>query len=182
MRVVRSDSAKLQDLIDTLSQTEMLSFRMRQEAAVEARKQVRRGFAENRDPYGAPWAPLKIRSGSPLNDTGRLAEFMVTLTPSGFILTSGTDYAATHQYGAVIEPKKGGLASRAWRSIKSALGFRVGTKYLTFSVDGQWFRLKRAVIPKRQMVPEGTWGDIWTEAFTQRFEAIVSEWAGQKGA
>ena len=162
MRVIRSDSAKLQGLINTLSQTDALSLRMRQEAAVEARKQVRRGFAEGRDPYGRPWAALKIRSGAPLRDTGKLAEYTVALTPNGFTLTSGTDYAATHQYGAVIVP--------------------VRAKWLTFSVDGQWFRLKKAVIPKRQMVPEGTWGDIWTEAFTQRFETIVSDWAGQRAA
>jgi hypothetical protein len=161
VKVRRSASPKLQRLISTLSRTDEVFLRMRQEGAIEARAQVRRSFAEGRDPYGNAWAPLKLRSGGPLRDGGDLAEFDVRLTPTGFVLTSGPHPAPqTHQYGALILPKKPG----GW---------------LTFRVDDQWFRLRQAVIPKRQMVPEKTWGDIWERAFEERFNRIVTEWMAE---
>lgn len=137
--------------------------RMRQEGAIEARKQVRRSFAEGRDPYGRDWAPLALRSGGPLRLTGELAEFTVHLTERGWVLTSGAHPAPqTHQYGATITPKNG--------------------KWLTFQVDGRWFRLAKAVIPRRQMVPEGSWGAIWEEAFSERFGHVMDEWYGRAAA
>lgn len=33
---------------------------------------VQLGFVAGRDPYGRPWAPLKVRRGQPLRDTNRL--------------------------------------------------------------------------------------------------------------
>jgi phage gpG-like protein len=153
---MRGPTGRLAKLVDHLSTTEELFLRLRQEGAIEARKQVRQGFARGVDPYGNPWAPLKLRAGGPLRDTGRLSEFTVRLTSTGFVLTAGADYAAPHQYGAVILPKNG--------------------KWLTFQSGGRWYRLKKAVIPKRQMVPEGSWGE-WENAFAERFETIVSEWA-----
>lgn len=161
VKVRKSSSAELQRLISTLSQTDALYLRLRQEGAIEARAQVRRSFAEGRDPYGRGWAPLKLRSGGPLRDTGQLAEFDVRLTPRGFVLTSGPHPAPqTHQYGATITPKVPG----GW---------------LTFSVDGTFFRVRSVTIPRRQMVPEKTWGPIWERAFEQRFRRILEEWVAE---
>ena len=124
VRVRRSDSPKLERLISTLSQTDETFLRLKQEGAIEARKQVRRSFADGRDPYGKTWAPLKLRSGGPLRDTGNLAEFDVRLTTKGFVLVSGDHPAPqVHQYGATIRAKN----SSGW---------------LTFSVDGQWYRAR----------------------------------------
>jgi phage gpG-like protein len=131
-----------------------LSTRLQQEGAIEARRQVRRSFAESRDPYGKPWAPLKLRAGAPLRDEGNLAEYTVALSGGGFVLTAGAPYAATHQYGATIK----------------------GNPWLTFSVGGAWYRMKQVTIPKRQMVPEGTWGPIWEQAFSERFSSVVRDW------
>lgn len=153
---MRGPTGRLGKLVDQLATTEELFLRLRQEGAVEARKQVRRGFAEGRDPYGNPWAPLKLRQGVPLNDTGRLAEFSVRVTETGFVLTTGPHPAPqVHQYGATIK----------------------GNPWLTFQAGGSWYRVKSVTIPRRQMVPEGTWGDIWEDAFAERFEQIVGEWA-----
>lgn len=135
-----------------------LKLRLLQEGAIEARRQVRRSFAEGRDPYGRAWAPLKLRSGGPLRDTGDLAEYTIKSGKDSFVLTAGAPYAATHQHGAVITPKK--------------------AKMLSFQVDGTWYFAKRVVIPKRQMVPEGTWGHIWTDAFAERFDKTIREWFG----
>jgi hypothetical protein len=65
-----------------------------------------------------------------------------------------------HQYGAVITPRD----PNGW---------------LTFAVEGQWYRLKRAVIPQRQMVPEKTWGAIWEQAFEERFDRVIREWIAE---
>ena len=73
---------------------------------------VAKNFQQGRGPGGESWAPLKWRSGKPLYDKGLL---MASVTGSGqggvlridettLIVGTNLDYAATHQYGAVITP------------------------------------------------------------------------------
>jgi phage gpG-like protein len=59
------------------------------------------------DPWGSPWAALKIRKGQPLRDTG-LLQRSITYKPDQTGVTIGTNQmprAAVHQFGAVIKPK-----------------------------------------------------------------------------
>lgn len=76
-------------------------------------------FAFSRSPEGTPWSPLKHnrpRGGSkPLLDTGvlraslvgRAAGHIERVTPTSLEWGTNVLYAYTHQYGAVITPKKG---------------------------------------------------------------------------
>jgi phage gpG-like protein len=70
---------------------------------------IRLCFKLGLDPWANPWARLKIRKGQPLRDTGRLNRSIVS-NPDKDGVTIGTNvqFAAVHQYGATIHPKKQG--------------------------------------------------------------------------
>lgn len=124
-----------------------------------AMKLVADEFRQSRDPYGAPWAPLVLRRGQPLRDTGRMqASVNYQPTSTGFRLIIPVVYASTHQRGATIVPR----AARALR----------------FKAAGRFFTLRVARIPRRQIVPEqatGGLGPIWTAAFNREAERLLSE-------
>jgi phage virion morphogenesis protein len=69
---------------------------------------IRLGFRMGRSPWGVPWAPLKLRAGQPLRDTGRLQRSITHQVQADSVLV-GTNvrYARTHQHGAKIKPVKG---------------------------------------------------------------------------
>lgn len=103
------------------------------------------GFRNSVDPYGAPWRPLKWRSGQPLRDTGRLARsFTYRTRPRELEIGTnlrvewkGAKYslAAIHQFGAIVTPKYAKvLRFRAYRG-------------------GPWIAAKKTVIPPRPMLP-----------------------------
>jgi phage gpG-like protein len=101
---------------------------------------IRLCFKLGIDPWGSPWAALKIRRGQPLRDTGRLLA-SITSKPDATGVTIGTNlrnkgvsYPAVHQFGAVIEPKN------AKRLVFPGLG-----KQLIFA--------KRVTIPARPFLP-----------------------------
>ena len=64
-------------------------------------------FRRQHDPEGNPWAPLKLRAGRILSDTGRLRNSLSYKTGDDEVEV-GTNvlYAKTHQFGATIKPKK----------------------------------------------------------------------------
>lgn len=73
---------------------------------------VQLGFRSAQSPWGQKWAPLKLRSGQPLRDTGanlygRLT-YQIGQDEGGFHVDVGTNfkYAPVHQFGAVIKPVK----------------------------------------------------------------------------
>lgn len=74
---------------------------------------VRLCFKLGIDPWGSPWAKLKIRRGQPLRDTGRLQRSIVARADAegvtvgtGLRAESGASYPAVHQFGATIGPAK----------------------------------------------------------------------------
>ena len=70
---------------------------------------IRLCFKLGIDPWASPWAKLKIRRGQPLRDTGRLNRSIVANPDSqGVTIGTNVQFAAVHQYGATIEPKKPG--------------------------------------------------------------------------
>lgn len=70
---------------------------------------VQLGFKNGVSPYGQQWAPLKIRQGQPLRDTGRLrASIGQSADRTGVTVGTNVSYAAVHQFGATIRPKKPG--------------------------------------------------------------------------
>lgn len=69
---------------------------------------IRLCFRLGVDPWGTPWARLKLRQGQPLVDSGRLRRSIVS-KPDGSGVTIGTNlvYARLHQFGGEVKPKKG---------------------------------------------------------------------------
>ena len=75
--------------------------------AEEARRQVVLGFEQERDPYGNPWEPLKVREGRILQDTGRMRNaFTFSPTADGFVIRNPTAYVAFHEDGTSRIPQR----------------------------------------------------------------------------
>lgn len=65
-------------------------------------------FRQGISPTGEKWAPLKIRKGQPLRDTGRLQNsIQFRSNDEEVVIGTNVKYAPTHQFGAVIRPKNG---------------------------------------------------------------------------
>lgn len=122
-----------------------------------AMKQLNDEFLQSRDPYGQTWAPLKLRRGKPLLDTGRLrASARLTQRSLGFEIALTANYARTHQEGAVIVPRRARMLSWKVR----------GSKRRYFA--------KRVVIPRRQMIPDPPDSSpIWNKAMEEAGNAVI---------
>jgi len=116
-------------------------------------------FRSGHSPYGDKWATVKLRVSAngaaqkPLLDTGimRGAVTPRNYTDSGFHVVVGRKYASTHQFGAVIVPKRA-----------KALRFRGVTYHQTTSKSGKtsvrrkygnWIFARRVEIPARPYAP-----------------------------
>lgn len=123
-----------------------------------ALKLVVEGFENESDPYEKPWEKPKGREGQALSDTGRLRNsWRVASTPKVVRLKNATVYAAIHQFGGVIEPRR--------------------AKALRFKIGGRWITAKRVRIPSRKMVPverQGL-GRKWEKAFRDECAAFFKE-------
>lgn len=111
---------------------------------------IRLGFRAGRSPYGQAWAPLKLRAGQPLRDTGALQR-SITMSATGNEVVIGTNRvgARVHQFGATIVP--------------------VRAKVLAFPGPGGMIFAKRVVVPARPFMPINPAGDMalppsWAEA------------------
>lgn len=97
---------------------------------------VRLCFKLGIDPWGNPWAALKIRKGQPLRDTGLLNRSIVA-NPDASGVTIGTNQqprAEVHQFGKTILPKNG--------------------KHLVFpGPNGRMIFAKKVTIPQRSFFP-----------------------------
>lgn len=170
--MLRGDWAELERLVGAAR--ELGSQRLRaalaragMEGAVEA---LAEGFATQTDPYGRSWEPsirARLEGGQTLSDTGLLRRsFRHRSDHRGFWLWVGgppTVYAGTHQYGAVIRPR------RARYLRVPVLGRGRGPRARPVA----WRFVQQVVIPRRQMVPEGSWGERWWDSVRRSAEAVV---------
>lgn len=129
---------------------------------------IRQGFAEETDPYGKPWAPLVLRSGRALSDTGGLRSswHRTQLSAGGFSVASSKTYAAYHQNGTGIYGPRG---KRIRPVTKKALAFKVGGKRHIFaSVAGA---------PIRRMIPTTSGGlpSRWRESYVEIVNEVLTE-------
>lgn len=131
--------------------------RVSKQVAIEAQALVTDSFARGVSPDGVAWAPLKVRAGQPLRDTGRL---LASLTPqdtgSGFVISTDVVYAALHQQGGTIRTKR----KRALYSAKAGRFFGVSV-----------------TIPARPFLPTGdtlpaSWVGPLTETIDEALEAF----------
>lgn len=106
---IRGPTVQLKGIARKLAETSKLvtSGDMSRVLAETARDLVDEGFAESKAPDGTPWAPLSMRDGQPLRDTRRLqSSFTYQTNARGFELGTNVEYAAIHQFGGTITPKR----------------------------------------------------------------------------
>ena len=136
-----------------------LKHRMLAAASQAALAQVQLGFRTSTAPDGTPWAPLKVRAGKPLRDTGRLANsFSARPSGSGFVVGSNVDdrILVTHQEGRTIRPVN---AKRLRFPIPGAIGKRGRRGPVSYAFA------KQVTVPARPMVPSnGELPPKWREA------------------
>lgn len=124
------------------------------------------------DPWGSPWAALKIRKGQPLVDRNLTGLSRIVSNPDQTGVTIGTmaqrKIAATHQFGAVIRPKNG--------------------KYLRFpGPNGQFIFAKKVTIPARPFMPLTKGGNVvalpphWSAAVTNALKQYFRSAANKAG-
>ncbi|WP_019024057.1 MULTISPECIES: phage virion morphogenesis protein [unclassified Thioalkalivibrio] len=121
---------------------------------------IQDGFRTGTDPWGRQWAPLAVRQGQPLRDTGRLRNsFTGYATASEAVVGTNVCYALVHQFGATIHAQR--------PSGNNVCGYTPkGSPFLTFKVPGGYARKKSVEIPRRAMLPisesgQATLPDRW---------------------
>lgn len=125
--------------------------------------QIDESFAGQKDPWDRPWKPsirAETTGGQTLRRTARLQRSMTSkaalaVSPQGFEVGTNVRYAATHQYGATIQPAKA-----------RALRFKIGKK---------WVQAAVVKIPARPFIPEPELSPRWERAFEEAAEAYLKE-------
>lgn len=157
----RSGNARLTAWGKAFAQLPPVMKAMPKDLAEEAVDLTKQSFERQADPYGKPWAGLKLRSGRILQKTGGLkGSINRKTTPRGFVISVGRTYGAYHQLGT-------GLYGRSRRRIvpkrKKALGpIQPGNLFFR-SVKGS---PRRAFLPYRGLPPE--WGKAFKEVALER--------------
>jgi phage gpG-like protein len=135
-----------------------------EQLAEEAIELVRDGFEQSSDPYGKRWAPLKLRAGRPLEDSGGLKAgwHRRFANRSGFGIANAKEYAAIHQGGSGIHgPKKRRIVAKRAKALK---------------LPGPIFRKSVAGTVPRKMVPEpGRLPSRWRERFVDTSQEVLTE-------
>lgn len=133
------------------------TLRIAAQVAQETRLLAAETFQRGVSPDGQAWAPLRVRSGQPLRDSGRLATSL-TVTYAGLTFTVGTNvgYAGVHQYGATVTVKN---------------------KRSLYSQKQRRFFGKTVTIPARPFLPTGTalpsaWQDRLNEAAAEALDLL----------
>lgn len=166
---VRGDFSRLNRLLQAVDRMTRPGWRagLSRVVAEAALEQIAVSFAGEKDPWDRPW-PKSLRAelegGQTLSDTGRLRRsFTYQASPRGFVVGTNVRYAATHQYGATIRPKR--------------------AKYLRFRLPGgsrprkggrgRWVQVKQVVIPARPFVPEPELSPRWKRAFEEAAQSYL---------
>lgn len=158
---IRGDFTKLNRLILTVGRMSQPAWRtgLARNVAETALEQIATSFEQERDPYDKPWDKslrANLEGGQTLSDTGRLRRsFTYRADERGFVVGTNVRYAAIHQYGGVIRPKR---AKYLRFRLAGGSGKRKGGR-------GRWVQTERVVIPARPFVPEPRLSPRWEQAF-----------------
>jgi phage virion morphogenesis protein len=124
--------------------------------AEEAVELTRQTFEKEADPYGKPWAKLKLRSGRILAKTGGLkGSVHAKATGKRFTIGMGKSYASYHQGGT-------GLHGPKRQRIKPLRAKALGP----INPGGKFFRSVEGS-PRRPMIPYKGLPESWAEAFQE---------------
>ncbi|UZX16555.1 phage virion morphogenesis protein [Thermus sp. PS18] len=166
---VRGDFRGLDRLLRTLDRlTRPEAMREVSRAAAEgAMVALSDRFRTATDPHGRPWVPslrARLEGGQTLSDTGRLRRsFHVTrIGPDGFTIGTNVIYAAPHQFGAVIRPRR---AKYLRFRLAGGRGVRKGGR-------GRWVTTDRVELPARPFFPVDDLG----EYLDRIREAVEAYW------
>lgn len=124
-------------------------------------------FRTATDPYGRAWPPslrAQLEGGQTLSDTGRLRRsFSVqSVSERGFVIGTNVRYAAAHQFGAVIRPRRA-------RYLRFRLAGGRGTRK---GGRGRWVTARVVVLPARPFFPEGR--DLGE--YAERMREAIAAW------
>lgn len=176
MRVRLKDKGGIGKLDGWAKALESLPKEMREMPRIMAEEAVeltRQTFEDEADPYGKPWAPLKLRSGRILAKTGGLkSSIHAKPTGKGFTIGVGKSYAGYHQQGTGIHgPKR--------KRIKPLRAKALGP----INPGGKFFRSVKGS-PRRPMIPYAGLPPKWGEAFQEVAGDVIGKklkTAGKKG-
>lgn len=146
------------------------------EIADEALFQVQKGFSEQRDPYGPPWAPKKFNDGRKIlrGTSGRLERSFVRLYagPDAAIIGSKSRYAIFAQTGTgIYGPRGQRITAKSGKSLR----FKLGGRFV--------FAKSIAGSPQRLMMPTPHRNSIyWGKAFQARVSAVLRARLGGKSS
>lgn len=105
---------------------------------------IQLGFAQSRDPYGTPWAPLKTRQGQPLVKDGHLRNSIdYQVDDNSVVVGTNKVQAKLQNFGGTVKAKDAGSPF-----------FMVG--------DRKVF-VKSVTIPARPFMPSETLPADWRE-------------------
>lgn len=124
-------------------------------------------FRTATDPYGRAWAPslrAQLEGGQTLSDTGRLRRSVSvqSVSEEGFVIGTNVRYAAAHQFGAVIRPRRA-------RYLRFRLAGGRGTRK---GGRGRWVTVSRVLVPARPFFPEGR--DLGE--YAERMREAIAAW------
>jgi hypothetical protein len=152
----KGDFATLKRWERKLQKTPQLLPVISKNLAEETISLVQEGMARGVDPYGKRYAPLKIRSGQPLRNTGAMKSswFHKNVSSTGFSVENARAYAIFHQEGT-------GIYGKSKRRIKAKNG-----KALRVPAAGgaMFFRSVKGT-PRRMMVPDHGIPKRWRTAY-----------------
>lgn len=167
---VRGDFTELRALTAALDRlTRPSALREASRAAAEgAMGALSDRFRTATDPYGRPWVPslrAEMEGGQTLSDTGVLRRsFSVReVTPRGFAIGTPVRYAAPHQFGAVIRPRR----ARYLRfRLPGGRGKRKGGR-------GPWVSAREVRLPARPFFPTGPGLGLYGPAMERALRAWI---------
>lgn len=159
------DFAALERFKKKIEQTPKALVIVNEQLAEETIELIREGFEKSSDPYGTAWAPLVLRDGRPLEDTGGLkaAWFRQSVTARGFVVANAKSYSSWHQTGTgIYGPRRQRIVP-----IKAKV-LRLGnTGMVASSVRGT---------PARRMVPErGRLPTAWKKRYVDVAQEVLTE-------
>jgi phage gpG-like protein len=136
-----------------------------EQLAEETIELIREGFQGSKDPYGNAWAPLVLRDGRPLEDTGGLkaAWHRQSVSARGFVVANAKRYASFHQGGTGL------YGPRHQRIVP------IKAKVLRLGKTGMVARSVRGS-PARKMVPDrGRLPAAWKRRFEDTAQEVFTE-------
>ena len=143
------------------------------------------GFANERDPYGQPWAPLKSRKGIILTKTGRLRRSFTRLVNvavggvAAFQVGTATVYAAPHQDGSVYGPRTSVHAKNKrgrFISKKKAASSKSKFVHVIFANRIGHVMDARPMVPDDRGLPES-----WAKALDSVSMEVLADYFERKG-